>query len=172
MDLGEHRAACLVRFHADQRAAAVAAAGNFLPRRRPDADAGQTVYGQCVFDTVSILLSEAARVVHRRAESIAIRFFTHTPAVIARVFGLGAAVERLHLDRAVQDAAVQVAHTAEDVVETAAGEVAATAGPLVLIRSAKALAGRRRSLPLAALAAGALGLTAIALRRAARPRRR
>jgi hypothetical protein len=130
------------------------------------------VYGQHVFETVSILLTEAARVVQRRAESIAIRFFTHTPAVIARVFTLGGVAERLHLPRAVQDAAGEVAHAAEEVVETAAGEVAAAAGPLVLIRSAKALAGRRRSLPLAALAAGALGLTAIALRRAARPRRR
>jgi hypothetical protein len=42
----------------------------------------------------------------------------------------------------------------------------------VLLRSAKALAGRRRSLPVAALVAGALGITAIALRRAVRPRHR
>jgi len=129
------------------------------------------VYGHGVFETVSILLAEAARVVQRSAESLAIRLFSHTPTVIARIFTLGGAAERLHLDRAVE-AVDEVEPAAQEAVETAVGEVAATAGPLVLLRSAKALAGRRRSLPVAALVAGALGITAIALRRAVRPRHR
>ena len=129
------------------------------------------MYGHGVFETVSILLAEAARVVQRSAESLAIRLFSHTPTVIARIFTLGGAAERLHLDRAVE-AVDEVEPAAQEAVETAVGEVAATAGPLVLLRSAKALAGRRRSLPVAALVAGALGITAIALLRAVRPRHR
>ena len=129
------------------------------------------MYGHGVFETVSILLAEAARVVQRSAESLAIRLFSHTPTVIARIFTLGGAAERLHLDRAVE-AVDEVEPAAQEAVETAVGEVAATAGQLVLLRSAKALAGRRRSLPVAALVAGALGITAIALRRALRPRHR
>jgi hypothetical protein len=130
------------------------------------------VYGQAVFETVSILLGEAARVVQRRAESLAIRLFARSPSVISRVFSLGGAAQRLHLNRAVDAAAVDVEHAGEELAETAVDEVAATAGPLVVRSTAKALAGRRRALPLAALAAGAVGIAAIALRRAARPRGR
>jgi len=128
------------------------------------------VYVHGVFETVTILLSEAARVVHRRAESFAIRLLARTPAVFTRVLKLGGVAQRLHLDRAVGVVA-EAEHAAEEVVETAVGEVAATAGPLVLFRTAKALATRRRSLPVAAIVVGAVGITALALRRAGRPRR-
>jgi hypothetical protein len=145
--------------------------GKFLTRSAlRQARGGPTVYVHGVFETVTILLSEAARVVHRRTESFAIRLLARTPAVLTRVFTLGGAAQRLHLDRAV-DVVAEAEHAAEEVVETAVGEVAATAGPLVLFRTAKALAARRRSLPLAAIVVGAVGVTALALRRAARPRR-
>lgn len=124
-----------------------------------------------MFSTVSILFQEAVRVVHRRAESLAIRIFARTPTAIARVFSLGGAAQRLHLERAVE-AVADLEHVAEEVVETAVGEVAATAGPLVLMRSAKALAARRRAVPFAALVAGVVGVTVLALRRAGRPRGR
>jgi hypothetical protein len=128
------------------------------------------VYVHGVFETVTILLSEAARLVQRRAESLAIRLLARTPAVFSRVFNLGGAAQRLHLERAL-DVVAEAEHAAEEVVETAVGEVAATAGPLVLFRAAKTLATRRRSLPIAAIVVGAVGVTALALRRAARPRR-
>lgn len=145
--------------------------GSFLtvPRRR-QTGGGPTVYVHGVFETVSILLAEAARVVHRRAESLAIRLLGHPPAVLARIFTLGGVAQRLHLDKAVELVS-EAERAAEEVVETAVEEVAETAGPLVLFRTAKALATRRRSLPVAALVIGAVGVTALALRRAARPRR-
>ena len=146
--------------------------GTFLTRApRRHAGGGPTVYVHVMFDTARILLTEAARVVHRRAESFAIRLLAHPPAALARVFALGAVAQRLHLDRAVEVVA-EAEHAAEEVVETGVREVAATAGPLVLFRTAKALATRRRSVPVAALVVGAVGFTALALRRAARPRRR
>ncbi|HEY1775630.1 MAG TPA: hypothetical protein VGG41_05655 [Solirubrobacteraceae bacterium] len=123
-----------------------------------------------MFETVTILLSEAARVVHRRAESFAIRLLARTPRVLTRVFTLGGAAQRLHLERAVEVVA-DAEHAVEEVVETAVGEVAAAAGPLVLFRTAKSLATRRRALP-TAIVAGAVGVTVLALRRAARARRR
>ena len=132
-----------------------------------------------MFETVSILLQEAARVVHRRAESLAIRLLTRTPAIVARIFTLGGAAQRLHLDSAVEAiaatgserlriASALAEQLAEEAVGTAVSEVATTVGPLVLLRSAKALAMRRRSLPVAAIAVGAVGITALVLRRAAR----
>jgi hypothetical protein len=146
--------------------------GSFLTRSRcRHTAAGPTVYVHGVFETVSILLAEAARVVHRRAESLAIRLLAGPPAALARIFSLGGAAQRLHLDRAIEAVVAEAEHAAEEVVETTVGEVAVTAGPLVLFRTAKALATRRRSLPVAALVVGAVGVTALALRRAARPRR-
>jgi hypothetical protein len=171
MDRGEIRAARLLALHADQRRWPPRCPGNFLtPSALRQARDGPTVYVHGVFETVTILLSEAARVVHRRAESFAIRLLARTPSVLTRVFTLSGAAQRLHLDRAA-DAIEEAEHVAEEAVETAVGEVAATAGPLVLFRTAKALANRRRSLPVAAIVVGAVGVAALALRRAAHPRR-
>ena len=127
-----------------------------------------------MFETVSILVREAARLVHHHAESLAIRLLAGAPAVVARVFALGGLAPPLRLGRAVETAG-HVEQVVEQVVETAvetAVEDAAVAGPLVLFRSARALAVRRHAVPLAALVVGAVGLTALVVRRAARARAR
>ena len=126
-----------------------------------------------MFATVSILLREAVRVVHHHAESFAIRLLTGAPAVVARAIALGGLAPRLQLDKAVASVG-QVEHAAEHAaelaVETAVEDAAVVAGPLVLFRTARALALRRRAVPLAALAIGAVALTALAVKRAARAR--
>ena len=122
-----------------------------------------------MFETVSILLRAAVHVVQRHAESLAIRLLAGAPAVVARAIALGGLAPRLQLDKAAE-AAGHVEHAAELAVETAVEEAAVVAGPLVLFRTANALAVRRRAVPLAALVIGAVGLTAFAVTRAARAR--
>jgi hypothetical protein len=85
---------------------------------------------------------------------------------VARAIALGGLAPRLQLDKAAAEAVGHVEHAAELAVE----EAAEVAGPLVLFRSAKALAVRRRALPLTALVIGAVGLTALVVKRAARGR--
>lgn len=126
-----------------------------------------------MFETVSILLREAVRVVHHHAESFAIRLLSGAPAALARAIALGGLAPRLQLDRAVTTVGhVEHAaeHAAELAVETAVEDAAEVAGPLVLFRTARALAVRRRAVPFAALVIGAVGLTALAVKRAARAR--
>ena len=122
-----------------------------------------------MFATVNILLREAVRVVHHHAESFAIRLLSGSPAVVARALALGGLAPRRELERAAATVG-QVEHAAELAVETAVEDAAVVAGPLVLFRTARALALRRRALPLTALVIGAVGLTALALKRAARAR--
>jgi hypothetical protein len=122
-----------------------------------------------MFRTVSILLREAVRVVQHHAESLAIRLLAGAPALVARAMALGGLAPRLELEKAVATVG-HVDHAAERAVETAVEDVAVVAGPLVLFRSAKALALRRRTVPLAAVVIGAVGLTALVIRRAARAR--
>jgi len=121
-----------------------------------------------VFDTVGIFIREAARLVQHRAESLVIRLLAGAPAVVARVFALAGLAPRLLLGEAAETVG-HIEKAAEAAVETAVEE-AAVAGPLVLFRSARALAVRRRAAPFAALVIGAVGVTALALRRAARGR--
>jgi hypothetical protein len=127
------------------------------------------VYVQGVFETVNILIREAVRVVHHHAESFAIRLRTGAPAVVARAMALAGLAPRLELDKAVATVG-HVEHAAELAVETAVEQAAVVAGPLVLFRTARALVLRRRTVPLVALVVGAVGLTAIAVRRATRGR--
>jgi hypothetical protein len=122
-----------------------------------------------MFRTVSILLRETVRVVQHHAESLAIRLLAGAPALVARAMALGGLAPRLELEKAVATVG-HVDHAAERAVETAVEDVAVVAGPLVLFRSAKALALRRRTVPLAAVVIGAVGLTALVIRRAARAR--
>ena len=122
-----------------------------------------------MFETVSILLREAVRVVHHHAESFAIRLLTGAPAAVARTIALAGLAPRLQLDKAVATFG-QVEHAAELAVETAVEEAAEVAGPLVLFSSARALALRRRGVPLAVLVIGAAALTALAVKRATRAR--
>ena len=119
-----------------------------------------------MFETVSIFVREAVRLVHHRAESLAIRLLARTPAAVARVFALGGVAPRLLLVEAVETV-THVEQAAEAMVDTAVAEAAAI-GPLVLLRGVRALLSRRHALPLAALVLGAVGLTAFAVRRATR----
>ncbi len=105
---------------------------------------------------------------HLRAESLAIRLLAGEVAVVTRVLELGGRASRLELEKAVETVG-HVEQAAERVVETAVEE-AVVAGPLVLFPSARALAVRRRGVPLAALVIGAVGLTAVAVMRAVRAR--
>jgi len=123
-----------------------------------------------VFETVNILFREAVRVVHHHAESLAVRLLGGAPGVVKRAMALGGLAPRLQLDKAAAETVGRIEHAAELAVETAVEDAAVVAGPLVLFRSAKALAVRRRAIPLAALVIGAVGLTAIAVKRAARAR--
>jgi hypothetical protein len=95
--------------------------GKFLTRSAlRQARGGPTVYVHGVFETVTILLSEAARVVHRRTESFAIRLLARTPAVLTRVFTLGGAAQELYPD--VVDACEEEGGVPSRLLKTDAGD--------------------------------------------------